>query len=116
MPKSEELDSEPVTEAEGEESDPDSVPDAEDDFVAEAELTPVVEAVDASVLEAEDESVLVEEDEDDSDAAFYIMLAIHLPEKALTKFDVLIVLPAALQVSLYALSAASTSLPQSFLI
>lgn len=60
-----------MTEAEGEDLDPDSVPDAEDDFVAE------VEAEDAPVAEADDEPVLVEEDEDDSEAVNPIMLVVH---------------------------------------
>lgn len=64
--------------AEGEDPDPDSVPDAE------AEDSSVVEAEDAFVLEAEDECVLVEEDEDDSAAVTYIMLASYPQHKALT--------------------------------
>lgn len=69
---------------EGEDPDPDSVPDAEVDFVAEAEDSSVVEAEDAFVLEAADESVLVEEDEDDSAAVTHTMSASYPQHKALT--------------------------------
>ena len=110
----EDSDSVSVTEVEDEDSDSESVPDAEDDFVVETEVTLVVGAEDACVLEADDESALVEEDEDDSDAGAHVSK--HSPGMALTKLDGQMVLPAALQVSLYALSAASTLSPQSFLI
>lgn len=115
MAEGEDSDSESVTEAEGEDSDPDTVRDAEVDFVAEAEGSSVAEAEVASILEAENESVLVEEDEDDSAAMTYT-ISKPLTAYGIDEFDLLMVLPADLQVSLYASSAACTSLPQSFLI
>ena len=70
--------------AEGEDPDPDTVPDVKVDFVAEAEDSSVVEAEDAFILEAEDEPALVEEDEDDSAAVTYTILASYSQHMSMT--------------------------------